>query len=229
MNWCSRVALATVARSSDRALRWTRRRKLDAPCARRAAARAIQLRRLTRIPASAAVNESVNLINQARLRSAAAFVNGVLRRATREAAYDPAEEIDGAIERIAVRTSHPPWLIEKWVAMLGAERAEALAAANNETPPAAFRVNELRAAPRDIIERLRRAGAHAEPTRVAPGGWRVKEGSGGAILRDLAGEGFIYLQDEASQLVAHASARGSASAFWMCAPRREVKPHTSPR
>lgn len=177
--------------------------KLDAPVRRALRLGLYQLRRLTRVPASAAVNESVNLINQARLRSAAAFVNGVLRRATRETAYDPAEEIDGAIEKIAVRTSHPPWLIEKWVAMLGAEQAEALAAANNETPPPAFRVNELRAAPRDIIERLRRAGAHAEPSRVAPGGWRVRDGSGGAILRDLAGEGLIYLQDEASQLVAH--------------------------
>src|SRR5438105_15312718 len=49
-----------------------------------------QLRFLTRIPASAAINESVNLVKVARVKSAARFVNAVLRRATREPNYDPA-------------------------------------------------------------------------------------------------------------------------------------------
>ena len=52
-----------------------------------------QLRFLTRIPASAAVNESVNLVRGAKLSSAAAFVNAVLRRAIRESDYDPAKAI----------------------------------------------------------------------------------------------------------------------------------------
>ena len=48
-----------------------------------------QLRFLSRIPASAAINESVNLVKAARLKSAATFVNAVLRRATREIGFDP--------------------------------------------------------------------------------------------------------------------------------------------
>ena len=43
-----------------------------------------QLRFLSRVPASAAVNESVNLVGLARLASAKAFANAVLRRAARE-------------------------------------------------------------------------------------------------------------------------------------------------
>ena len=43
-----------------------------------------QLRFLSRIPASAAVNESVNLVRARGVKSAAGFVNAVLRRATRE-------------------------------------------------------------------------------------------------------------------------------------------------
>ena len=66
-----------------------------------------QLRFLTRVPASAAVNESVSLVRAARLSSATAFVNAVLRRAVREKEYDPAAEIIEPLEKIAVQTSHP--------------------------------------------------------------------------------------------------------------------------
>ena len=196
--------------------------KLDAPVRRALRLGLYQLRRLTRVPASAAVNESVNLAYHARLRSAATFINGVLRRATREPDYDPAEKVNNPIEKIAVRTSHPAWLIEKWVAMLGAEEAESLAAANNETPPLSFRVsnrvNELRATTEGIIEKLRQAGVIAEQSRVAPGGWRVRGAAGGTILRELASEGLIYIQDEASQLVAQMlGARGGERVLDVCA------------
>src|SRR5262249_6807834 len=98
-----------------------------------------QLRFLTRIPASAAVNESVNLVRKARLSSAAAFVNALLRRAARETEYDPAADVSDPLEKVAVRTSHPVWLIERWASWLGLEEAEAFAQANNLVPPTAFR------------------------------------------------------------------------------------------
>ena len=104
-----------------------------------------QLRFLSRVPASAAVNESVNLVRLARLRSAEPFVNAVLRRATREPDYDPAAEISDPVERLAVETSHPSWLIERWVNRWGLDETAAFARANNEVPPVAFRiVNRLR-------------------------------------------------------------------------------------
>src|SRR5215471_15041003 len=93
-----------------------------------------QLRFLTRIPASAAVNESVNLVRYARLKSAQPFVNAVLRRATREPNYDPASELADPLERIAVQISHPVWLIEHWARSLGVTETELFARANNQTP-----------------------------------------------------------------------------------------------
>src|SRR5258707_11632887 len=62
-----------------------------------------QLRFLERIPPSAAVNESVNLVRAARVRSAAGFINAVLRRATREPDYDPADVAD-PVEKLAIET-----------------------------------------------------------------------------------------------------------------------------
>ncbi len=86
-----------------------------------------QLRFLSRVPASAAVNESVNLTHLARLRSAGSFVNAVLRRATREREVDPTSDIHDPLERLSVATSHPQWLIERWTKAFGSAEAEALA------------------------------------------------------------------------------------------------------
>lgn len=159
-----------------------------------------QLLYLTRIPASAAVNESVSLVRLVRLSSATGFVNAVLRRATREANYDPAADVSDPLERISIQTSHPRWLIERWARAFGVEEAEAFAQANNMVAPTAFRIVKVRANESEVLERLRSAGATVEESRVAEGAWRVSGAT--ALVRELSAAGEIYLQDEASQRVA---------------------------
>jgi 16S rRNA (cytosine967-C5)-methyltransferase len=159
-----------------------------------------QLRFLTRIPESAAVNESVSLVRAARLSSATAFVNAVLRRAIREAEYDPVADVSDPFEKIAVRTSHPAWLIERWANAFGIHEAEAFARANNTVPPTAFRVVANRANQSEILSRLSAAGAVLESSDIVTGAWRVSGAT--SLLRAMSSAGEIYLQDEASQLVA---------------------------
>jgi len=159
-----------------------------------------QLRFLSRVPASAAVNESVNLIHYARLRSAAGFVNAVLRRAVREPELDPTSEIPDSLERLSVATSHPAWLLERWTNTFGADETEAFARANNEPAPIAFRVVHNRAEEAEVFDRLRAADAELVTSKVAAGAWRI---SGAAsLLGELVAAGKVYVQDEASQLVA---------------------------
>lgn len=178
--------------------------KLDAPVRLALRMGLFQLRFLTRVPAHAAVNESVQMAHASGFRSAAPFINAVLRRATREPDFDPAAGIEDPLEKIAVETSHPPKLIRRWAAAFGIEEAASFAKANNDSAPAAFRVNTLKADPAALIEKLRAEGLSIVPSRVAPGAWRVEGGTGAsAALRGLAAEGLIYMQDEASQLVAH--------------------------
>lgn len=160
-----------------------------------------QLRFFTRVPASAAVNESVSLVRAARLSSATAFVNALLRRAVREPEYDPAAEVSDPLEKIAVRTSHPAWLIERWASWLGVAQAEAFAQANNLVPPNTFRVVANRGNQFEVLSKLREAGAALESSPVVNGAWRVSGAT--SLLRELSASGEIYLQDEASQLVAH--------------------------
>jgi len=152
---------------------------------------------LERVPAAAAVNESVNLVRSARVSSAAAFVNAVLRRAIRESAFDPSSLLD-PLEKLAVQTSHPVWLLRRWIDAFGDVEAEALARANNLVPPTAFRVVD-----RDfegILAQLQEVGGIVDPSAVARGAWRVSGAT--SVLRELVANGKIYLQDEASQLVA---------------------------
>lgn len=159
-----------------------------------------QLRFLSRVPASAIVNESVNLVQRARLRSAGALVNAVLRRAAREPEVDPARGITDTLERLAVVTSHPVWLIERWTRAFGSEETEAFARANNQAAPTAFRVVKQRASEEEVIGKLRADGAKLEASKIAKHAWRVT--GGGQALSELAAGGNLYVQDEASQMVA---------------------------
>jgi 16S rRNA (cytosine967-C5)-methyltransferase len=174
---------------------------LDEPVRRALRLGLYQLRFLTRIPASAIVNEAVNLAYLARLRSAAGFINAVLRRATREPLFDPAQKIADLLERLAIETSHPLWLIERWTKSFGHEETEKFARSNNQQPPVAFRLTSKDQDEQRVLRELRDAGAGVTPSQIAPGAWRV-EGAV-AVVRRLVGVGAIYLQDEASQLVAH--------------------------
>jgi len=159
-----------------------------------------QLRFLTRVPPSAAVNESVNLVRTSREKSAAGFVNAVLRRATREPDYDPAAGLASRIEELSIQTSHPSSLVERWVNAFGFEAAAEFAGANNEASPTAFRLTS-RADRKEVIEELRAAGAELIESKISPDAWRVTGATG--VLRQLVDRGGIYLQDEASQLLAH--------------------------
>ena len=165
-----------------------------------------QLRFLSRIPPSAAVNDSVNLVRAAGLKSAGSFANAVLRRATREPHYDPAASISDHVEKLAIESSHPVWLIERWARAFGFTEAAALAEANNDAAPVAFRlttkavVSEGRA--QRIFDELSAAGVELRPSQIAPASWRVI-GHTSALLRSLTSAGLIYFQDEASQLAAH--------------------------
>ncbi len=180
-----------------------------------------QLRFLSRIPASAAVNDSVNLVGAAGKRSASGFANAVLRRASREPGYDPAVDVSNPIERLAIETSHPVWLLERWSKALGIEPAGALARANNEPAPVAFRwtsktLSDNSGAKR-VIDQMIAAGLDLQPSKLTPNSWRLS-GHRPAVLRKFIDAGLIYLQDEASQLVGHfLDASGADRVLDVCA------------
>ncbi|HEX8185035.1 MAG TPA: 16S rRNA (cytosine(967)-C(5))-methyltransferase RsmB [Blastocatellia bacterium] len=159
-----------------------------------------QMRHLTRVPQSAAVNESVNLVKVAGAKSAAGMVNAVLRNAARTPDVTAGEGVSDPAERGSIEVSHPRWMLERWAAWLGEAESRALALANNEPPPTAFRVNTLRASTDEALANLRAEGLNARPSEYVAGAFVVESGAATAIAQ-AAERGIIYIQDEASQLV----------------------------
>src|SRR6202034_1108092 len=111
--------------------------RLDLPVALALRMGAYQVRFLDKIPARAAVNESVELVKRARKSSAAPLVNAVLRKIAADA-KSPADKFlppgIAAAERIATLHSHPTWMVERWLARFGEPQTIALLEANNRAP-----------------------------------------------------------------------------------------------
>lgn len=163
---------------------------------------AYQLLFLTRVPARAAVDESVKLASRYP-KHVRGFVNAVLRAVAeggRQVEF-PDPRLDPA-GYLAAYHSHPAWLAERYLKRFGFEEAQELLAANNALPPLTVRTNTLRISRPRLRERLREEGVAATPTRFSPEGLRLTEAGDPARLPSFQ-EGLFQVQDEAAQLVSH--------------------------
>ena len=163
-----------------------------------------QLLHLDRVPASAVVDDAVDLTRAARKPSASGFVNAVLRATLRQRhklplpprPADPRDR-DAALAYLGITHSHPEWLVARWLDRYGFEATERWVQFNNDTPPLTLRVNTLRSTRDAAIATLAADDVETEPTRFAPDGLVVTRGN---PLRRPA-DGLAFVQDEASQLV----------------------------
>ena len=96
-----------------------------------------QTHKLDRIPMHAAVDIGVELAGMQRGKGGAGFVNAVLRRAMdRDIVPPPGDDPDS----VAVRYSHPKWLVSRWIARHGLETAITMMEAGNREPALWVRV-----------------------------------------------------------------------------------------
>jgi 16S rRNA (cytosine967-C5)-methyltransferase len=147
-----------------------------------------QLRFLDRIPAHAAIDESVELTKQSGHRFASGMVNAVLRSAT--AWGRPLDEIRGewAIQ------AHPAWLVERWTSVYGAEAMQAICDHGQSQPRVAVRLESPAAA-----EELSKAGVELAPAELLAAARTVVSGDVTATVAFR--EGRVRVQDEGSQLI----------------------------
>jgi 16S rRNA (cytosine967-C5)-methyltransferase len=159
---------------------------------------------LDKVPDYAAVHEAVELAKTHGGRKVAGFVNGVLRNFLRE--KDKPADSQGTNDDwktvLAIESSHPRWLVKKWLGYFGREETEALTKANNEAAPLVLRANERRVTRQSLLDLLMTAEILARPTRWSPQGIWVQ---GAASVTQLPGfhEGLFQVQGEASQLVSY--------------------------
>lgn len=178
-------------------------RKIDADVATILRLSAYQLLHLDRVPASAVVDDAVDLARAARKPSATGFVNAVLRSLLRQRhrlplpARPETESREQQAAYLGITHSHPGWLVDRWLARHGFVAAESWTRFNNDTPALTVRVNTLRAAVEEVMHALAADGVDTERARYAPAGLIVSRGN---PLRRPA-DGLVFVQDEASQLV----------------------------
>jgi len=160
---------------------------------------------LSRIPPHAIVFSSVEIAKSLRGKKASGFVNAVLRRISKrgKGVFDLLPKEANA-EALAIRTSHPTWLVRRWINQYGFEETEALCAANNHPPPATLRVNILKTSRQELLEKVRHApsfrDAILEHAGIARYGLKITPLS--AIFEtDWIDSGLVTIQDEASQLI----------------------------
>lgn len=163
-----------------------------------------QLALMDKIPAHAAVDETVALVRRychANDRTVA-FANAVLRNAANAVQNDTLPRLDCPDKEsyYALRYSHPEWLVRLLAAQYGLKETEQIVRANNADAPLSARVNLLKTTPADAVRELAAAGITAEPHPAFPA---ILLCSGGDVAATAAfAEGRLTIQDAASALAA---------------------------
>jgi 16S rRNA (cytosine967-C5)-methyltransferase len=167
-----------------------------------------QLYFLSRVPAHAALNESVELVKRARKRSAANLVNAILRKAanerrdgmsTQDAVAKLLPSSMPSAERLGILHSHPTWMVDRWIRAFGETRTLALLQANNRVPSlAGYLLDPSKEV--DTRQLLGNTRTNILPGHLLRDAWILEGGNPSAC--EAVRKGWIALQDEASQAVA---------------------------
>ena len=174
-----------------------------------------QLLRMRSVPAYAAIAQTVELAKQRHGMGASRLANAVLRRVDREREQLALPAVSDPVEALALRWSHPRWLVARWVARWGAAETEQLLAANNSEAPTVLRPYGI---VREQLEAtLESAGAHVSDVPLVPDSIQL---GAGVSLTELGAyrKGLFFVQDPASTLITrYADIAADATVADLCA------------
>lgn len=162
-----------------------------------------QLLFLDRIPASAAVHETVELAKASSKqlgRDWSALVNAVLRNLIRLPVPTLPDPALHPSEYLSISYGIPLWLSQRWLARLGYEQAESACEAASAIPSITLRVNQTRSTREHLLEQFAKAGISAQPTGISLVGVKLDKGHDVSSLPGFD-VGDYYVEDEAAQLI----------------------------
>ena len=159
---------------------------------------------MDRVPNSAAINTSVDLVKTLPQKWLAGFVNAVLRNALRrlpeiETAPSP---MDSA-RALAITQSMPDWLVNRWIDQFGLSEATSLCETCNDIPSLTLRTNTLRIHRTALLKELQARAETVRPARYAPDGIIVDGLQRSLFTSPAFKKGWFQVQDEAAQAVAY--------------------------
>jgi 16S rRNA (cytosine967-C5)-methyltransferase len=177
-----------------------------------------QLRYQERIPASAAVNTTVQLAKENGFSGLTGFVNGLLRQYLRKAGEaggentplspsslhtDPLQLPENPVERLGILHSFPDWIIQVWLEQLGLAQTEQLCEWMNQSPTIDLRINPLLTSIEEVEAALQSVGILVRRIPHLPQALRLISSAGS--IQKIPGfkEGWWTVQDGSAQLVSH--------------------------
>lgn len=158
-----------------------------------------QLQYLDKVPARAVFFDSTEIAKKLGHQGVAKFVTGVLRQAQRSGYPDPMTIAD-PIQRLAITSSTPVWLVKKLQAQLGETKTAKILAAINQPAHASIRVNTTKTTAAALLKALQPQFPALKESPLTPVGL-VAPGGHLAGTREFA-DGLYTMQDESSMLVA---------------------------
>ena len=160
-----------------------------------------QIHYLSRIPDHAAVNEAVNIAKRRGHKGISGAVNGILRSILREGVRST-EEITDDVERLSIETSHPLWMVKRFVSQYGFETTEKMLKENNEPPVQTLRVNLFKRTVEQVLHLLTQEGYVVAQSEIIPECIYLFNGQ--AAKTTAFQKGFVTIQDESSMIPAYA-------------------------
>ncbi|WP_079529796.1 16S rRNA (cytosine(967)-C(5))-methyltransferase RsmB [Halobacillus hunanensis] len=158
-----------------------------------------QMLYLERVPDHAVIHEAVEISKKRGHKGVVSFMNGVLRNVQRKGVQDTSA-IDNKVERLAIETSHPAWLVSRWVDQYGWELTAGMCRQNLKRLPMSVRIQPLRISRAEATTELKERGITVKESALSSQGLLVEEGR---IIDDrLLTEGYLTVQDQSSMLVA---------------------------
>lgn len=160
---------------------------------------------MDKIPDRAAVNEAVEQVKRWGRPRAAGMANAVLRKCVASKNALPPLRGKDDVDRLALQYSHPRWLVERLIKLLGREEAEQLLALHNQPVPTTIQTNPLKTTPAALRQELEAAGVEVTSHPWLEGCFTVT-GTGDLEKLPAFTEGRCTVQDAAARLVSLAAA-----------------------
>ncbi|TSI11457.1 16S rRNA (cytosine(967)-C(5))-methyltransferase RsmB [Lysinibacillus sp. BW-2-10] len=155
---------------------------------------------LNRVPDHAAVNEAVEIAKRRGHKGIASTVNGILRSILRQG-IPSIDEITDPIKRLAIKTSHPEWLVQRFIEAYGVEKTTEMLHENNMPPIQTVRVNTTKATVEEVLALLEKEQIEAKQSNVMPECIHLINGQ--ASRTQAFKDGYITIQDESSMMPAN--------------------------
>ncbi len=160
-----------------------------------------QLVYLDRIPDRAVFYEAVEIAKKRGHKGISGLVNGVLRSVQRKG-LPSLDSIKDPVERVAIETSHPYWLVKRWEEQFGLEKTKEMCETNLIAPNQTARVNTTKISREELVQQLLENGTEVKESPIVPEGIQSIRGNLAKTESYLNGQ--CSIQDESSMLVSYA-------------------------